>query len=170
MNDVFVFLSFFSKYNCSVYILFIRWFSHTVLDLGSLFNKYPNNYYQNQRPYNNYNGNGYYPQTGVSSSGYYPQSGGGYYPGSNTGGGYYPGSNTGYGTNILGSGSFGGGYGGYGGYGGNGGLPSYIGYNNQNYNGKRNLGFGYYHGTNSYGLIPSREMGYTPGTGYRGYN
>lgn len=127
----------------------------TVLDLGNLFNRYPSY----QRPY--YGGGGvgggyspYYPQTiGGGAGGYYPQA---------NGGGYYPG-----GTNMLGSGA-----GGYGGWGGNGGLNSYYGYNNNNnYQGQRNLGFGYYRGTNSYGFIPSRESSFpTEGGGYRGYN
>lgn len=109
--------------------------SYTVLDLGNLFNRYPSY----QRPY--YGGGGgfnpYYPQT---MGGYYPQGNGGYYPG---------------GTNMLGGG---GGAGGYGGWGGNGGLNSYFGYNNdKNYQGHRNLGFGYYRGTNAYGFIPSRD-------------
>lgn len=54
--------------------------------------------------------------------------------------------------------------------GGNGGLPSYNGYGTNNYNGQRNLGFGYYRGTDSYGFLPSRETNFYSGTGYRGYN
>lgn len=98
----------------------------------------------------------------------------------------------GYGAGIGGGGLGGSGYGGYGGYGGkcftkmksnkwiniklilftwgNGGLQSYGGYTNNNYGGQRNLGFGYYRGTDSYGFGPSREMNYYSGTGYRGYN
>lgn len=53
---------------------------------------------------------------------------------------------------------------------GNGGLNSYLGYNNNNYNGQRNLGFGYYRNTDQYGFGPSREANYYSGTGYRGYN
>lgn len=53
--------------------------------------------------------------------------------------------------------------------GGNGGLQSYNGYNNNNYNGQRNVGFGYYRGTDSNGFIPSRELNYYSGAGYRGY-
>lgn len=53
---------------------------------------------------------------------------------------------------------------------GNGGLQSYNGYANSNYGGQRNLGFGYYRGTDSYGFLPSREVNYYSGTGYRGYN
>lgn len=57
---------------------------------------------------------------------------------------------------------------------GNGGLQSYNGYSNNNYNGQRNLGFGYYRGTDQYGFgggsAPSRDLSYYSGTGYRGYN
>ena len=80
---------------------------------------------------------------------------GGGYPGGV--GGYYPGG----GTNTLGYA----GYGGYGGYGGNGGLQSYFGYNNDNYYGNRNLGFGYYTGTNPTGVTSSNLV-----SGFRGYN
>lgn len=62
---------------------------------------------------------------------------------------------------------------GVGGYGGNGGLSSYMGYNNNNYNGQRNLGYGYYRNSDQYGFVPSsRDMNlnYLSGTGYRGYN
>lgn len=134
-----------------------------VLGLGGLFN---NGYYPNQRPYS-----GYYPY----NSGYYP--GGGYpYGATGGGGGYYPNSNGfgggGYGTNVLGGSGFGGngfgssGFGGYGGYGGNGGLSSYSGYGNSNYGGHRNLGYGYYQGSNAYGFLPSSNVV----SGYRGYN
>lgn len=124
-----------------------------MLDLSGLFNRYPNYY---QRPiYGGYNpANGYYPQTG------------GYYPGSNIGG-YYPGGNSGYGTNFLGSQA---GFGGYGGYGGNNGILSYLGYQNSNYHGQRNRGFGYYQGSDANGFIPLRENDYQTGNGYRGYN
>ncbi|XP_065360133.1 uncharacterized protein LOC135954016 [Calliphora vicina] len=112
------------------------------VNLGSLFG-YGNNGYPNyNRPnyYPNYNTNGgFYPSTGK-----YPiTNNGGYYPNNN----YYP-PTTGTGTNILG----GSGYGGYGGYGGNGGLQQYYGYLDPNYSGRRNLGYGYYTNTNSYGL------------------
>lgn len=136
--------------NCFIFVVS----KNTVLDLGNLFNRYPSY----QRPY--YGGG-----VGGGYSPYYPQTigggGGGYYPQAN-GGGYYPG-----GTNMLGSGA-----GGYGGWGGNGGLNSYYGYNNNNnYQGHRNLGYGYYRGTNSYGFIPSQEGSFpTEGGGYRGYN
>lgn len=45
-----------------------------------------------------------------------------------------------------------GGNGGYGGFGGNGGLPTYYGYNSNNYYGNRNLGYAYYKNTNTNGL------------------
>lgn len=103
------------------------------------------------------------------------------YPGSFAGAGQYPGAT---GTNFLGQG---GGYGGYGGANGNAGLPSYSGYNNNNYYGNRNMGFGYYQGTNSFGLgVPSLANPNYPNpsvvsssgtvtqqnrpTGFRGYN
>ncbi|XP_055306402.1 keratin, type I cytoskeletal 10-like, partial [Sitodiplosis mosellana] len=133
--------------------------SERLFDLSSLFNRYPT--YQ-QRPY--FGGNGIY-QGGIGGG--YPGAG---YPQGGLGGGY-PGS--GLGTNILGGGygggygssGIGGGYGGYGGYGGNGGLQSYGGYNNNNYSGQRNLGFGYSRGTDSYGFGgPSRELNYYSGT------
>lgn len=95
----------------------------------------------------------------------------GVYPGF-SGTGQYPGTT---GTNFLGAGGYGG-YGGYGGANGNGGLPSYSGYNNNNYYGNRNMGFGYYQGTNSYGLgVPNlpNTGNITPQnnpTGFRGYN
>ena len=88
------------------------------------------------------------------------QKGGGY-----GGSGYYPGTNTlGVGSPAYGGGSYGG-YGGYGGFGGNGGLQSYYGYNNDNYYGNRNLGYGYYSGTS-----PSGYVGSTLVSGFRGYN
>lgn len=74
------------------------------------------------------------------------------------------------GSGVLGGGGLGG-FGGYGGWGGNGGLNSYYGYsNNNNYQGHRNLGYGYYRGTNAYGFIPSRESSFPTEGGYRGYN
>lgn len=60
--------------------------------------------------------------------------------------------------------------GGVGGYGGNGGFSQYMGYNNPNYNGQRNLGYGYYRNSDSYGFTPSRDLNYLSGTGYRGYS
>lgn len=113
-------------------------------------------------------------------------------------GGGYGGSSFGnsFGSGGFGGSNAYGGYGGYGGFGGkktsnndiasnfepfrvrvkshiqpgNGGLSSYNGYSNNNYGGQRNLGFGYYRGTDSYGFLPSRETNYYSGTGYRGYS
>lgn len=129
-------------------------FRRKVLDLGSLFNRYPSY----QRPYYGVAGGG----GAAGGYPYYPQTMGGYYPQGNVGG-YYPG-----GTNMLGGGA---GAVGYGGWGGNGKLNSYYGYNQNNYQGHRNLGFGYYRGTNAYGFIPSQESTFpSEGGGYRGYN
>ncbi|XP_053659284.1 prisilkin-39-like [Anopheles marshallii] len=134
--------------------------SERLFDLGLLSRP---GYYSGNRGY--YPSGGYYPQ-----SGYYPQGGylpqGGYYPSGGYGGaGYYPGTNTlGVGSTTYGGGVYGG-YGGYGGFGGNGGLQSYYGYNNDNYYGNRNLGYGYYTGTS-----PSGYVGSTLVSGFRGYN
>ncbi|XP_035894090.1 prisilkin-39 isoform X1 [Anopheles stephensi] len=133
--------------------------SERLFDLGLLSRP---SYYAGNRGY--YPSGGYYPQGGYFPQGsYVPQ--GGYYPstGGYGGSGYYPGTNTlGVGT---GGGIYGGGYGGYGGFGGNGGLQSYYGYNNDNYYGNRNLGYGYYSGTS-----PSGYVGSTLVSGFRGYN
>lgn len=150
-----------------------------VFDLSSILNKYPNN----NRPYYGYPGSGlgpsyggyptggfpnnFYPNSGYPGAGY-PMTGGGYpsgiypggYPNVVGGGAGYPS----YGTNMLGTGN-----GGYGGFGGNGGLPTYYGYNSNNYYGNRNNGFGYYKDTSAEGL--SRSADIRDGShGHRGYN
>lgn len=53
---------------------------------------------------------------------------------------------------------------------GNGGLNSYLGYDNNNYSGQRNLGYGYYRNSDSYGFLPSRDSNFYSRNGYRGYN
>lgn len=127
----------------------------SVFDLSSLFNN-------NRRPYNGQNGGGY-PN--------YNYNGGGGYNGYNGFGGNnggYGGNNGGYnglGTNFIGQG----GYGGYGGFGGNGGLPSYYGYNTNDYYGNRNIGYGYYSNTNLNGF-PRTYTSPSIISGYRGYN
>lgn len=89
----------------------------------------------------------------------YPGSyGGGAYPGS-YGGGMYPGGGGGYGTNFIGNG--------YGGMGGNNGLDSYFGYQNPDYRGGGNLGYGYY--TSDVFQNRNTQPQSVP-TGYRGYN
>jgi hypothetical protein len=113
-----------------------------VFDLNSLLggNRYPN-----YRP----------PYYGGAGS-YYPGGGGGF-----QGSSYYPQQpGYGYGTNFIGGS-------GYGGQGGNAGLDSYYGYNNRDYQGGGNLGFGYY----STDQFQNRNIQpqVTP-TGYRGYN
>lgn len=158
--------------------------SFAVFDLSSVFTKYPN---YNNRPYYGSSGSGLGPAYGYPSSGYpisgypsvgYPSSGyPGGYPGSYPSAGYpsagYPSVIGGvggvagypsYGTNMLGTGN-----GGYGGFGGNGGLPTYYGYNSNNYYGNRNNGFGYYKDTSAEGL--SRLSDSRDGShGHRGYN
>lgn len=84
--------------------------------------------------------------------------GGGAYPGS-YGGGMYP--QGGYGTNFIGNGN------GYGGMGGNNGLDSYFGYQNTDYRGGGNLGYGYY--TSDVFANRNTQPQSVP-TGYRGYN
>lgn len=139
--------------------------------------------YNNQRPYGGYPGyNPYNTNMYPGLSGGYPTMYPGSYPTSS-----YPGVGTGQypGTNYLGggvggygnTGGFGstGGFGGYGGYNGNSGLPSYFGYNNPTYTGNRNMGFGYYQGTNSFGLgqptLTTRStLTQQSPTGFRGYN
>lgn len=94
----------------------------------------------------------------------YPGSygGGGAYPGSYGGAGAYP--QGGYGTNFIGNG-FGGN--GYGGMGGNNGLDSYVGYQNTDYRGGGNLGYGYY--TSDVFANRNTQPQSVP-SGYRGYN
>lgn len=88
-------------------------------------------------------------------AGAYPGSyGGGMYP---QGGGMYP--QGGYGTNFIGNG--------YGGMGGNNGLDSYYGYQNTDYRGGGNLGYGYY--TSDVFANRNTQPQSVP-TGYRGYN
>lgn len=133
--------------------------------LGLFGNNYPyqngyNGY--NRGPYNGYNGynyNGYGGYNNGYGGGYNGYNGGGY-GGYNGGGGYYQGSNQ--------LGGFGG-YGGYGGYSGNGGLPSYLGYYDQDYQGHRNLGYGYHRGTDAFGFFRPREP-IPRVNGFRGYD
>jgi hypothetical protein len=111
-------------------------------------NRYP------RPPY--YGGGGGYGGGGYGGLGGYP-GGGGY-------GGGYPGGfgGGGYGTNFIG-----GQPGGYGGFGGNNGLDSYIGYNNKDYQGGGNLGYGYY----SPDVFENRNtQPQSIPSGYRGYN
>lgn len=97
------------RFTAKLYDLFILLFEFLVnsvyskvLDLGSLFSRYPS---YGQRPiYGGYGGygNGGYGSGGYGNNNFYPgglQSGGGYYPNSN--GNFYPGS-SGLGTNFLG--------------------------------------------------------------------
>lgn len=141
--------------------------------LTSLFNQYPSNnggrppYYGGSGIYPGYNPGGYNPG-GYNPGGYNPgynpvyPGGGGFpqgYPSAYPGVGY-PGQGNYPGTNILG------GNGGYGGFGGNGGLPTYFGYNSNNYYGNRNLGLGYYKDTSPTGLSQTDNGS----TGRRGYD
>lgn len=121
-----------------------------VFDLGSLLgvNRYPTY----RPPYYGSNYPGMYP----GSYGGYPGGMGGYPGGYGGQGGY-----GGYGTNFIG------GQGGYGGLGGNNGLNSYYGYQNKDYRGGGNLGYGYY----SPEIFENRNtQPQSVPTGYRGYN
>jgi hypothetical protein len=130
----------------------------TVFDLSSLFgvNRYPTY----RPPY--YGGAGGFPGMYPGGAGGFPGAG---FPGAGGygAGGGYPGGG-GYGTNFIGSGGYGNGYGGVG---GNNGLDAYNGYNNRDYQGGGNLGYGYY----SSDVFENRNtQPKSVPSGYRGYN